>query len=421
MQVINSTRIVENSPASARRRPRVLYFIVSYPTFSETYMHEEIRSVVSEFDVKIITYRRSENPRQDSFPFELIEYTDPCLVYGRIESINREMNSPTQQEFVRKVGAVIEEFKPDVMHGHYLGLGLLLSKLAERHHIPFTIRTHSMDVLSEPREKLQALCEAANDPWCLRVLAFPSNRDRLLAEGLLPEKVVSCWPVVNFSRFHRPERRAPTGRILCVGPAIPKKAHGDFVDLAASMRDRGLAFDLYGAGPSLSTTHVKNLLLGQPVTITYEDPANMPEVYRRYDWLVYPSSQQINKVGLPVAIAEAQASGLGVCWQELPGRREEQLAYLGGGGFLFRSISEVPDILSRPYSEEMRQKGFAAARRCDIEQHKSLLTEMWALDSGGSAVLGHLERSRKAGRRPSRRGSSRRWLWRLVGRLLRRV
>ena len=27
------------------RRPRVLIFIVGYPTFSETYMHEEIRSL----------------------------------------------------------------------------------------------------------------------------------------------------------------------------------------------------------------------------------------------------------------------------------------------------------------------------------------------------------------------------------------
>ena len=94
----------------------------------------------------------------------------------------------------------------------------------------------------------------------------------------------------------------------------------------------------------------------------------MPAVYPEHDWLVYPSCTKINKVGLPCAIAEAQAAGLGVCWQELPGRRQEQLDFLGGGGFLFHSIDEVPSIIARPYPEVMRQAGFEAARRCDIEQ-----------------------------------------------------
>lgn len=362
---------------SRRRRPRVLYFIVAYPNFSETYMHEEIRSLVGQYDIRIITYKASGRSRRDYFPYELIRYTDPCLVYSGIEKINREMSSPTQEAFLQKVVAVLQEFKPDAMHGHYLGLALLLRKLAERHAIPFTLRTHSMDVLSEPREKLAALCDAANSPWCRRVLAFPASRERLIGAGLLAEKVVSCWPVVNFARFHRPDRRPATGRVMCAGPAIRKKAHGDFVDLAARMRGSGLKFDLYAQGPHLKVTQLKNQSLGNVVNITYADPDDMPDVYPRYDWLVYPSDTGINKVGLPVAIAEAQAAGLGVCWQELPGRRDEQLEFLGGGGFLFRSIDEVPAILSRPYPEEMRLCGLQAAKRCDIEQHKGLLSEVW--------------------------------------------
>jgi glycosyltransferase involved in cell wall biosynthesis len=385
MDHTSSVQDTHTTAGPARRRPRVLYFIVAYPTFSETYMHEEIRSLRDEYDIKIITYKRSQLPRREPYAYELIEYTDPCLVYDRIDRINREMNSPTQEAFMEKVCAIVEGFQPDIMHGHYLGLGLLMSKLAERYHIPFTIRTHSMDVLSEPRSKLQALCEAANSSWCRRVLAFPFNRDRLVAEGLSSGKTVSCWPVLNFERFYRPEKRPPTGRVMCAGPAIPKKAHGDFVELAASMRDTGWAFDLYAGGNWLEETHGKNEALGKPVTITYEDPDNMPEVYPRYDWLVYTASQRINKVGLPVVIAEAQAAGIGVCWQELPGRREEQLDFLGGGGFLFSSISDVPAILSRPYPEEMRQSGFAAAKRCDIEAHKGLLSDVWQEVSVGSS------------------------------------
>ncbi len=359
------------------RRPRILYFIVSYPTFSETYMHEEIRSLLGEYDIQIITYRASPYPRNHAFPHKVIEYKDSCLVYGPIKNVNREFNSATQQEFIREVDAVIKEFKPDVMHAHYFGMGLLLQFLAERHKIPFTIRTHSMDILSEPQEKIDTMCDAANSPWCQRVLAFPAFRNYLVESGLQGEKVVSCWPVINFARFFKPGRRASTGRVLCAGPTIPKKAHADFIDLAVRMRGSGLQFDLYGKGGHLATIQAYNEQAGNPARTIYTDPDEMPDVYLHYDWFVYPSDPTINKVGLPAAIAEAQASGLGVCWQELPGRREEQLAFLGGGGYLFQSIDELPAILTKPYPDDMRQAGLTNAKKCDIELHKVLLTEAW--------------------------------------------
>ncbi|MDX1948812.1 MAG: glycosyltransferase [Pirellulaceae bacterium] len=360
------------------RRPRSLYFIVKYPNFSETYMHEEIRSLREQYDIRVITYKRSEQPRAEAFPYEVIEYTDPCLVYSQIGNVNQMFSAPSQVKFLAKVGAIIREFQPDVLHCHYLGLSLLLRKLAETHQVPFTIRTHSMDVLSEPPEKLRAMCDAANSRWCLRVLAFPTSCARLVGAGLLADKVVSCWPVLNFARFHQPAPRAATRQVMCAGPAIPKKAHHQFVDLAKKMRGQGFTFNLYAKGPTLEKTREYNQRAGSPVHITYADPDEMPSVYPRHDWLVYPSDCKINKVGLPVAICEAQASGLGVCWQELPGRRAEQLDFLAGGGFLFQDLRDVPALLLRPYPEEMRQRGFAAAARCDIERHKHLLSDVWS-------------------------------------------
>jgi hypothetical protein len=341
-------------------------------------MHEEMRSVADEVDFKIITYRVAPHPRRDPFPYEVIDYDDACLVYDPFRKIDREFGSAGQQIFLDRVGQVIRRFQPDVLHAHYFGLTLLLAKLAEVHGVPFTVRTHSMDVLSEPPEKIAALCQAANSPWCMRLLAYPAFRSQLIEVGLRPEKVVACWPAVAFRRFYRPERRAPTGRILCAGPAIKKKAHREFVDLATRMRGSGLRFDLYTEGLSdLEETRAYNASLGSPAHITYADPDDMPDVYPRYDWLVYPADRKINKVGFPVSIAEAQAAGLGVCWQKLPGRREEQLEFLGGAGFLFQSIEDVPAILSRPYPARMRRRGLENARKCDIEGHKGLLTEVW--------------------------------------------
>jgi hypothetical protein len=355
----------------------VLYFIVSYPTFSETYMHEEIRSLNDDYEIRIITYKTTHAPRREPFPYQVIPYQDPCLVYGRIEDIDVAFRSRSQRAFLRKVDRVVEEFQPDVLHGHYLGLALLLSQLSARHGVPFTIRTHSMDVLSEPRAKIEAICRAANSEWCRSVLTFPANRSRLAEAGLAEDKLVDCWPVVNFERFYRPERRVLTRRVMCAGPAIEKKAHDEFVDLGVMLRGSGLSFDLFADGPSIENTREYNEANGNPIRVTYADPDDMPSIYLQYDWLVYPSDRSINKVGFPVVIAEALASGIGVCWQELPGRRDEQLEFLGGAGCLFRSIEEVPAIITQPYPEEKRQAGFRAARRCDIERTKHLLSDAW--------------------------------------------
>lgn len=358
-------------------RPNVLTFIVSYPTFSETYMHEELRALKDDVNFRVLTYKESTHPRRQAFEHEVIPYDDACLVYGRWDWVHPEFDTPEQQQFLAHVDRVIEEFSPDILHAHYFGLVLLLRRLAERHQIPFTVRTHSMDVLNEPPEKVDALADAANSVWCRRVLAFPHSRRRLIHHGLDPAKVEPCWPVVDVDRFRARGVAAPTGRIMCAGPAIPKKAHTDFVDLAAAMTGSGYTFDLYAAGPDLHLTEAHNRRRGNPVHVTYADPSEMHEVYPRYDWLVYPSDPIRNKVGLPVALAEAQAAGLGVAWQELPGRREEQLHFLGGGGFLFQDLAELPPLLRSPYPDTMRQAGFAAAERCNINQHKHLLSDVW--------------------------------------------
>jgi len=358
-------------------RPRVLCFIVSYPTFSETYMHEEIRGLRDRFDIEIITYRRTEIPRKSAFPYRLIEYNDTCLQYGDWIAVDPHFRTEGQRRFIEAVDEVIREFRPDFMHAHYLGFALLLKHLGERHAIPWTVRTHSMDVLSEPEGKLQRLCAAANTEHCRRVLAFPGHRQRLTGAGLESGKLTDVWPVLNFQRFHRPEPREPTGRVLCAGPAIRKKAHEKFIELAATMADSSLRFDLYAAGPTLEACARRNTELQNPARITYADPDDMPDVYPWYDWLVYPSDTGINKVGLPLAAAEAMAAGLGVCLQELPGRREEQLDFLGGAGYLFSDIEEVPAILSAGYPDEKRRAGFESARRFDLQSHKHLLTDAW--------------------------------------------
>lgn len=75
-----------------------------------------------------------------------------------------------------------------------------------------------------------------------------------------------------------------------------------------------------------------------------------------------------------MAVAEAQAAGVGVC---LPNIRDDLKEYLGGGGYLYDSIEQVADIIKHHVPAEIRNKDFEQARKSDIELHKHLLTDLW--------------------------------------------
>lgn len=270
------------------------------------------------------------------------------------------------------------------MHTHWFVNAPIFLKLADTYHIPFTIRTHSFDILAFSGKKLRAFCDVANSYWCLKILCFPPFKKILLEHGLSEDKITCCWPVVRFSRFYNPNSRNITKRVCQINAGLPKNGNKRFVDLAAMMQGSGFEFNMYIVDHIIDNINLTDSIRlcnkekGNPVTtITYVEAEEISHIYQKHDWLICTSDPESNIVGLPIVIGEAQASGIGVCWQELPGRREDQLEYLGGAGFLFKSLNELPAILEQPYPEEMRLLGLQNAKKCDIEEHKVLLPQVW--------------------------------------------
>ena len=353
------------STVLGRDKIKVLYILSKYPQMSETYMHEELASIWNDYEVKIVSLRKPNLSRQVSFP---------CTVLND----KRKHYRTLLKEDWKKLDAIIQEFKPDVLHSHWFFNAPILAPLAEKHKIPFTIRCHSFDMLEAKAKKyLKVYCQAANSHWCMRVLCFPGHKKLLRKNGLAENKIMGCWPVINYQRFYNPEKKAPTDRIMNAGPCLGKRNHPLFIDLAYLMQSE-FHFDLYAIGYQTEKIRSYNQSLGSPVDfIVFVKPEEMPNVYRNHDRVIFMVDKQLKTVGVPIIIAEAQASGLGVCFQEMPGRRDEQLDYLGGAGFMFNSIEELPEILSQPYPEEMRLQGLINAKKCDIEEHKHLLTDVW--------------------------------------------
>jgi glycosyltransferase involved in cell wall biosynthesis len=317
----------------------VLYILDRFPQLSETYIKVEIEALRGDYDLRIVSLRPADLPYRNHHPFEHV--------------------TSKQQ-----LDAIVREFRPEVLHTHYVTTLPFVSQVAAAFDIPYTVRSHSFDVIG-------MRSRVALNELCLGVLAFPFARTAIEAAGIPSAKVIDCWPVVDVARFHDP---APNGAaILNVGAALPKKRFEDFIDLAARMPGR--TFDLYSIGYLSPQLAGYNTARGAPAAIhAAVQPEEMPRVYKAHGWLVYTACPRLRTVGWPMSVAEAQAAGLGIC---MPRLRPDLDEYVGGAGFLYDSIDEVPAILERPYPEEMRQRGFEHARRSDIRTHRSKLTALW--------------------------------------------
>lgn len=353
-------------------KTRVMYLLYGYPQASQTYIKTELEAVRDRYDVHIVTTHQSEVcvPYRNHLPFE-----------HRTE--------------LGEIREAIEDFRPDVLHGHHLREIRVLGPLSEQTGVPFTLRSHSFDVIDSPKEaaggkggflrrrakpasgatKVGEHVAAIGDDRCLGVLGFPFARPLFERAGVPGEKFHDCWPVVNHQLF---DDRSPNGdAVMNTGACLPKKNMNDFVRLGALLPER--RFNLYILGYQSEKVIEFNKRSGEPVEIvpTVEPDDMLPE-YKKHEWLVYTASKEIGTVGWPMAVAEAQAAGVGVCVQNI---RPDLADYVGEAGYLFDTIEEARDIIAKPFDPDRRELGFEQAKESDVRRHISVLTDLW--DSAG--------------------------------------
>ncbi|MGZ9219277.1 MAG: glycosyltransferase [Candidatus Binatia bacterium] len=355
---------------------RVLYVLKNFPQMSETYIKTEIEALKESCDIRIVSTKAANLPAKNHAPYERL--TDLAAI--------RE---------------VIEEFRPDVLHSHWLHSVKILGKLSRLTGVPFTVRAHSFDsIWPEPYSVVERVpflgafrnpshirraLDVINGEFCLGVLNFPFARSRLERAGIRPDKLIDCYPVVNYRLFHN---EGPNGdEIMNVGACIPKKRMEDFLDLA--MAAPKMRFNLYALGYRVE--ELRELAKNRNSPVHFNLPLEleeMPAAYKQHRWLVYTAAPQGN-VGWPLSLAEAQASGVGVCMANIRGDLRD---YVGAAGFLYNTLDEALKIISQPFPEELRQLGFAQAKKSDAFEHRALLLDLWAKGQSkrsGSASQGN--------------------------------
>ncbi|WP_228035638.1 glycosyltransferase [Oculatella sp. LEGE 06141] len=366
------------------KKASVLYIIRGYPQISQTYIKTELEAVCDDYDVTIVSRKPSNVPYNNHLPYHHL----------------------TEQDAIKDL---IAQVKPDVIHTHYLNQLEFVAPLATELGIPFTVRSHSYDTLAlRPKPwrgrirqflerntpqfqkvaKIKENLHWANHELCLGVLAFPFARPYLEQQGIRANQIIDCYPVVNYALFYD---RSPNGNaIMNTGAAIPKKKMEDYIQLASCLPDR--EFNLYALGYEVQTLKTLNQAKGNPVNIILPvEPNEMPPEYKKHQWLVYTAAFDLATVGWPMAIAEAQAAGVGVC---MPNIRPDLQEYVGNGGFLYDSIEQVQAIVTQPVPTEIREAGFLQAKKSDIQDHKHLLTDLWDRAAMKSSAVEDLTRYR---------------------------
>lgn len=331
-------------------KPRVMVFVREFPQISQTYIKNEVETLARDHEVAIISLAPANVAEPEHLPYRMLTQYPDML-------------------------AAVREFKPQVLHCHYMLLVNLVARLARESGLSFTVRTHSFDIMENAgnlgNPDWMKARENLRSESCLGVLAFPFLRSLMLEFGVPPEKLIDVPPVVDFQRFLD---RGKNGRaIMNMGAVRPKKKMEDFVELSRMLPGR--EFNLYAMGYSVDKLKAYSEERKGPLNFIPPIPhAQMPAEYKKHEWLVYTAHSDIRSVGWPMAIAEAQAAGVGVC---LAGLRPDMKAYVGESGHLFTDLESVRELISAPPTPAMREAGFEQARKSDIRVAIKLLTDRW--------------------------------------------
>lgn len=343
--------------AAAAGRLRVLIATWNYPLPSETYIETERRFL----DSRALTFVVAHS--------------------GNGSEITPEHGSFVARPSGWRLRRMLRQYAPDVVHIHWgmsaeWGVGI-----ARRAGVPWTLRTHSFDMLVRPEEEIRRVAALANDSDCLGVLGFPFARPILETAGLKPEKFTETLPVADVERFRSP---GPTGEaVLSFGALQERKAVAAAAFARLSAMAPNVDFHHHPMGHDTRAelrARMQGIVddAGGRVEIRDWVPhGQMPNVWSQHRWFVYPGPPQ-QGFGWPVGVVEAWAAGVGVCIQRV---RPDIEQYVGDAAVLFDDVSELPSVLQSAPDASLLARGRGRAETMDIRVHGGRLLDAWR--SGG--------------------------------------
>ncbi len=334
---------------------RVLFLTYDYPQLSESYIHAEIRWLLTR-GAEIEAYSQEE-------PVSRGRAIVPVHYAG--------------------LAQIVERFKPDVIHVHWLSLARQYAPELSRFGVPVTVKGHGFD----HREELVSALMA--EPWISRLYLFGN----LPQPGLrLEAKLRTCACAVDTSRYY-PVYAKDRRLVLRAGACLPTKDLEMFIEVAALCPECRFLLALSTNQSGRDTEQrlrLRNEELGRPVEILadvqYEPMADL----MRQAGIYLHTFGFTQPFGQPVSVAEAMACGT----IPLLRRADSTRAYAGDAALYYGTADEAAGLLRRMLTWDDRQWDaaqlacidMAYTRHADTHVLEPMLQDWLALRSAAPAV-----------------------------------
>ena len=262
----------------------------------------------------------------------------------------------------------INKFNPDFIHSHYLDTIEICHRISRIINKKYSIRTHSFDILTNDA-KLISYKRYVNSDNCACILVFPEFKSRLVSLGYNENKIFESYPSFYIHRFQ--EINTNGDHIMSGGAMLPKKNIEGFIELSVKIKNKyplkQINYYCVIENPEYYKKIVRfNDNYGNPVNFITEQIIDMSDEYKKHQWLIYTACPKLRTVGLPMMIAEAQSSGVGVIMYKL---RDTLLDYVTENGYLYETDDEILDIISNDFDETKRNNAKQISTRYDIRNN----------------------------------------------------
>jgi glycosyltransferase involved in cell wall biosynthesis len=326
----------------------VLYLTYDYPQLSESYVHAEIRWMLSRgVDVEVYAHQR---PLSRGEPIVPVHYQD--------------------------LAGVVARFRPDVIHVHWLSLVRGYAPQLADFGVPVTAKGHGFDHTEELAAWLLA------QPWLERMYLF-GNLPQAGIRGR--SKVRTCGAAVDTSRYY-PVAQKDRNLVLRAGACLPTKDLGMFVEVAALCPEYHFTLALSSNDSGIETERrlrSRNAELGGPVEILTDVPYEPMAALMRRAAVYLHTFGFTQPFAQPVSVVEAMASGTVPLLRQADAVR----AYAGDAAMYYDTAEDAARLLQqmRQWDEARWQAAqlacveFAYAHHADAQVLEPMLHDWLAL------------------------------------------
>ncbi len=317
-------------PVAARKPLKVLYALWHYPQLSESYVRTEIVAA-RKMGVEIEVWAEEKG----AAPFE----SETPVHYGQL-------------------GDVIERFRPDLIHTHWLHFGENYGAQIEQSGLPITVRGHGFEFNAETAVRL---CGAKN---VAGIYLFPHFARAIgLANGKIKTVPVAFNPDFYFPRPEKDRRLVM--RTACALNTKELDTYMRVAQMCTRMCANHRFLLVLTRGHKvewiLDEMIELNRNLGSPVEIKVNvQHEELAELMRQTAVYLHTTGTE-QPYGMPMSIAEAMASGCYVIGRNRPGSSE----YIGEAGKLYDTAEEAAALLRETESWNQRQWNEAFVKSVD--------------------------------------------------------